>query len=57
MTESTRRVHVGRMNVSGQAKTMGDGTGYWLMGLDHAAYRCEPCGHRFDRDGQLLPTG
>ena len=35
----------------GQAKKVGDGTGYWLVGLDPAAYGCEPCGHRFDRDG------
>lgn len=38
----------------GQAKKIGDGTGYWLMGLDPAAYGCEPCGHRFDRDGQEI---
>jgi len=24
------------------------------MGLDPDAYRCEPCGHRFGRDGKEI---
>lgn len=35
----------------GPAPRMGGGSSYWLAGLDPAAYACEPCGHRFDRDG------
>lgn len=27
---------------------------FQLAGSNPAAYRCEPCGHRFDRDGQEI---
>ena len=38
----------------GRAKYVGDGNGQWVVGLDPAAYGCEPCGHRFGRDGKQL---
>jgi hypothetical protein len=28
--------------------------GYRLAGVDPEAYRCEPCGHRFDKDGKEI---
>jgi hypothetical protein len=37
-----------------RAPNVGDGTGHWLMGLDPDAYCCEPCGHRFGRDGKEI---
>lgn len=30
---------------------------YKLAGFDPGAYRCEPCGHRFDKDGKEIERG
>lgn len=30
---------------------------YRLAGFDPGAYRCEPCGHRFDKDGKEIERG
>jgi hypothetical protein len=32
----------------------GDSVSFRLVGVDPAAYRCEPCGHQFDRDGKEI---
>lgn len=30
---------------------------YGLVGFDETGYRCEPCGHRFGRDGKEIADG
>jgi hypothetical protein len=34
----------------------GEGVRFTLSGVDPTAVRCEPCGHRFDRDGEEIDT-
>lgn len=48
---------VGGGNATVMDAKRGDGrVSYWVVGLDPAAYRAEPCGHRFGRDGKEIDS-
>ena len=43
-----------RIASSGPAWNPDGSVSYALVGFDESGYRCEPCGHRFDRDGKEI---
>jgi hypothetical protein len=43
-----------RIASSGPAWNPDGSVSYGLAGFDESGYRCEPCGHRFDRDGKEI---